>query len=126
MGIERRRHRRLKVEVPLSIASGHQLVSATTGDMSVSGVFILTKAKIQTGTQVQMRLKLGFSSLTVHGEVRWTKCDEDGQRIGVGVELLPMSAQAERILGRFLDEQEAASERRPVPRPRPRPQIGAH
>lgn len=103
MGRERRKHPRLKFEVPVDIKSGHYLFVARTADLSEGGVFIRTPAHIKQGSTVHLHLKLeNRQTITVVGTVCWRRNNEDGSQEGVGVQFEEMSPHARSVLRGFM------------------------
>lgn len=101
---ERRRHPRLRFDLPLSVEAGHSLVLARAADIGEGGVFIKTPAAIAKGARVQMRLHLGNEAVVCEGEVRWQLRDNGGHRHGVGVQFRALSPGALSTIRRFMKE----------------------
>jgi uncharacterized protein (TIGR02266 family) len=128
MGQERRKHPRLRFEVPVDIKSGHYLYVARTDDISEGGVFLRTPAAIRLGSTVHLHLRVGDATVSVIGKVCWSKPTEDGKQEGVGVQFYDMSPYARTVLRNFMrtnapafygEPQQVAAPPRPQP---PRPQ----
>lgn len=103
MGRERRKHPRLKFEVPVDIKSGHYLFVARTSDISEGGVFIRTPAPIKVGATIHLHLKLEHGqTISVIGKVCWPRTNEDGSQEGVGVQFSDMSPYARQVLRGFM------------------------
>lgn len=124
MSSERRRHPRLRFDLPLRVDAGHSLISARAADISEGGVFIRTKAAIAEGARVRMRLHLDDVVLVCDGIVRWRLRDGEGRRHGVGVEFERLSPTALATIRRFMRKhghELSGALGRVVTPPRPRP-----
>ena len=96
--MERRKHRRINVNHPVEIklyaVQGRDdlsdvLVSCTAGDISAEGVKLHMNTDLLAGSAISLRISLPDppSLFTLHGVVRWTRPDPDGEGHIIGLEL---------------------------------------
>ncbi|HEU0031115.1 MAG TPA: FHA domain-containing protein [Kofleriaceae bacterium] len=87
--LDRRRHDRHSMELPLIYVSSELEIEATTRDLSHSGVFVSTQILDPIGTQCQLTILIdGGPALRVSGVVRRVVTHNDrGEPVGLGVEL---------------------------------------
>ncbi len=104
MSIDRRRHPRLRLEVPVDIDQGHHLYLGNTADISDGGIFVRTDAPIRVGASVRLHLTSGHHVITVIGRVAWRRRPEAGAVAGIGVQFTEMSPHARATLRALMRE----------------------
>jgi len=104
-GAERRRHPRENVSLQVRLEGPDQLLSGSSENVSIGGVFIETPRKIELGTLLHVVCTLPDESVVEgDGVVSWTRRERDGIPAGVGVEFLAMSEQDRSALERLKGE----------------------
>jgi len=75
--------------IPIRFGSGPSLFAAMTGNVSESGLFVMTLAPFEPGTGVRVMMDLDTGPLGLKGEVVW-KRDRIvlGRPVGMGVQLI--------------------------------------
>ena len=96
--IDRRRHERIAIELPLIYISDELEVEATTSDLSHSGVFVKTQILEPVGTPCKLTILLdGGPPLHLKGVVRRVVGNNDrGEAIGLGIELSDLGEHQKR------------------------------
>jgi uncharacterized protein (TIGR02266 family) len=91
--------RRLEVE----IAVGEEKRTATTGNISLGGLFLETDQvyPLQTRLQIRFRISTQPEPIEVSGEVRWIEQGGPGQPAGMGVRFQGLRAREVWALNRF-------------------------
>jgi uncharacterized protein (TIGR02266 family) len=91
--------RRLEVE----ITAGEEKRIATTGNISLGGLFIETDHTypLQTRLQIRFRIPTQPEPIDVSGEVRWVEHGGPGQPAGIGVRFQGLRAREVWALNRF-------------------------
>ena len=106
--MERRKHSRFKVSVPVEIhteASAAPLRYATS-DLSLSGCYIESMYPFPVGTNLELKLEAGETLLIV---ARTVTCDP---QVGNGIAFVRILPEDESALAKFLDhvgQQQCAS-----------------
>ena len=97
---EQRRHIRSMVAVDLIYAElgAPQSFAGTGTDLSVGGIFITTRAQLEAGTPIVLRMRplLSHDELALQGTARWSN------NIGFGVQFDPLGAKDTYILTEYL------------------------
>lgn len=92
-----RNHQRRRLRVPFQVdvelhVEGHDIISVTSKDISMKGVFIETEEKIEEGRPCSVRISLtgasGIPPLDIKGKVARVTPE------GVGVEFLEMDSES--------------------------------
>ena len=88
--LDRRRHDRQPIELPLVYTSSELEIEALSRDLSESGVFVCTQLLDPIGTECQLTILVdGGPPLAVRGVVRRVvEREVDGDPIGLGVEFV--------------------------------------
>jgi hypothetical protein len=96
--IDRRRHERITMELPLVYISDELEVEATTSDLSHSGVFVKTQILEPVGTPCKLTILIdGGPPLHLKGVVRRVVGNNDrGEAIGLGIELSDLGEHQKR------------------------------
>ncbi len=91
--------RRLDVE----IITGDRTLSATTGNISLGGVFLETTEvfPLQSRLQIRFRIPTQPEPIEVTGEVRWIEQGGANQTAGVGIRFQGLRAREVWALNRF-------------------------
>jgi len=104
-GAERRRHPRENVSLQVRLEGPDQLLSGSSENVSVGGVFIETPRNIDLGTLLHVICTLPDESVVeADGVVSWKRQERDEVPAGVGVEFLAMSEQDRSALDRLKGE----------------------
>jgi uncharacterized protein (TIGR02266 family) len=95
--------RRLDVE----IVADNRTYSATTGNISLGGVFIETDVTfpLQSRLQIRFRIPTQPEPIEVTGEVRWLEPGGPDQAAGVGIRFQGLRAREVWALNRFFQGQ---------------------
>jgi Tfp pilus assembly protein PilZ len=82
----RRENRRYERQVPIEVTCEGQTLHATTGNISLGGVFILAQQRFPFEARVALRMTVPTQAepIVVGGQVRWTE-HKDGEVVGFGV-----------------------------------------
>ncbi len=101
---EKRNHPRLKVRVPVELRpeETETPIRGETADLSLGGFYIEMMFTLDIGTQVDITLQVGDSTLLAAGEV--AACD---RTVGNGVRFTSMLPEDREELERFLQAVEA-------------------
>jgi c-di-GMP-binding flagellar brake protein YcgR len=104
MSEEKRNHPRLKVRVPVELRpeATETPIRGETADLSLGGFYIEMMFTLEIGTQVDITLQAGDSTLLAAGEV--VTCD---RTVGNGIRFLRMLPDDREELDRFLQAVEA-------------------
>lgn len=116
--MERRRAPRLPIEVDVRVEGAAHRFEATTGDLSSSGMFVLTHRAIPVGTHVMLGFTLpNGTALEVLAAVRWQYTgngrgledthDTDTRGPGLGLSFFCLEPETKAQLTRFCDLREA-------------------
>ncbi len=86
------------VDLVFSVLGGTTSFAGTGADLSVGGMFIATRTKLEAGTPlvIRMRPSLAHDELALQGTVRWSN------GVGLGVQFAPMGAKDTHILTEYL------------------------
>ena len=104
-GAERRRHPRENVSLQVRLEGPDQLLSGSSENVSIGGVFIETPLNIELGTLLHVICTLPDDSVVeADGVVSWKRQERDEVPAGVGVEFLAMSEQDRSALDRLKGE----------------------
>jgi Tfp pilus assembly protein PilZ len=75
--------------VPVRFGDGPTLFSAMTGNLSESGLFVVTLVPLAPGTGVRVVIDLNAGPVGLRGQVAWKRPHPHlGRPVGMGVELL--------------------------------------
>jgi c-di-GMP-binding flagellar brake protein YcgR len=104
MSEERRKHSRVKVRVPVELRTeaAETPLRVETSDLSLGGFYIEMMFTLEIGTQVDITLQVGDSTLLAVGEV--VTCD---RTVGNGIRFTRMLPDDREELDRFLEDIEA-------------------
>jgi uncharacterized protein (TIGR02266 family) len=96
----RRANTRVRVAVPISFETNGIISAARTQDMGRGGVAIRTLDPLPLGTVVELTFRLPGSprDVTAAGRVSWSD-----RRVGMGVQFERLTADAQRLLGAFVE-----------------------
>jgi c-di-GMP-binding flagellar brake protein YcgR len=105
MGEEKREHTRLKVRVPVELRPEptETPIRGETADLSLGGFYVEMMFTLEIGTQVDITLQVGDSTLLAAGEV--VTCD---RTVGNGIRFTGMLPEDREDLDRFLQAAEVA------------------
>jgi len=104
MAEEKRNHPRLKVRVPVELRqeASETPIRGETADLSLGGFYIEMMFTLDIGTQVDITIQVGDSTLLATGEV--VTCD---RTVGNGIRFTSMLPEDREDLERFLQAVEA-------------------
>ncbi len=94
---ERRQSDRKKLIINVNYEGGGGTGIANTRDIGFGGLYMITNAKLETGTPLFMRMNVGGEELGLDGVVTYADPDH-----GVGIRFQAMSEKNEEILKREL------------------------
>jgi uncharacterized protein (TIGR02266 family) len=99
----RRTDPRYAHRLDVEIIVGDQTRTATTGNISLGGLFVETKETLPLQTQLQIRFKIPTQpeSIEVTGEVRWVEPGGPEQPSGMGIRFQGLRAREVWALNRF-------------------------
>lgn len=102
---EKRNHARLKVRVPVELRTEatETPIRGETADMSLGGFYIEMMFTLEIGTELDITLQIGDSTLLAAGEV--VTCD---RTVGNGIRFTRMLPEDHEELDRFLRAVEAS------------------
>jgi len=112
MGVERRKHARLKVRVAVGLRpEGYEeWIRVETADLSLGGCYVEILLTLEVGTQLDMTLQLGDSTLLARGEV--VTCD---RTVGNGIRFTRMMSDDREKFDYFLRAVEREQKANVVP-----------
>jgi len=94
---ENRRERRIKLKVPATVKAGEHTLAASTRDISVGGLFLITDSNFKTGSEIEVVLMLPkevglpFSEMVCcHAEI--VRVELSGGEYGVAAEIKRIAA----------------------------------
>jgi len=87
----------------VELTSGEEKLTATTGNISLGGLFVETDRTfpLQTRLQIRFRIPTQPEPIDVSGEVRWIEQGGPGQPAGIGVRFQGLRAREVWALNRF-------------------------
>ncbi len=100
---EQRRHRRAPYRTPVRLeVAGLGAVDGRSEDISIGGLFVVTKSKLPEGTQVVARFALPIDGKVVSetGVVKWSR--GKGDALAVGVELASPNTETTKQIERYV------------------------
>jgi c-di-GMP-binding flagellar brake protein YcgR len=101
---EKRKHPRLKVRVPVELRpeGSETPIRAETSDLSLGGFYIEMVFTLEIGTQLDIALRIGDSTLLALGKI--ATCD---RTVGNGIQFMRMLPEDRGELDHFLQAAEA-------------------
>ena len=106
-GVEQRKHRRIAMDVGVSMRSAHNFYTGVIRNISEDGLFISTFEVLAIGTVIDLSVRLpGQPAIQVKGEVRWSRpYDERSEDLesGIGVQLLDLAERERDVIARFIE-----------------------
>jgi len=98
MNEEKRRHARVKIQVPVEMRTPNQNpIRTETSDLSLSGFYVEMLFTLEVGTQLDITLRLGDATVVAVGEV--ATCD---RTVGNGIRFTRILPDDKAELERFL------------------------
>jgi uncharacterized protein (TIGR02266 family) len=87
----------------VEVLAGERNCTATTGNISLGGLFVETNATfpLQTKLQVRFRIPTQPEPIEVSGEVRWIEPGGPNQPAGLGIRFQGLRAREVWALNRF-------------------------
>ncbi|HMR74831.1 MAG TPA: TIGR02266 family protein [Polyangiaceae bacterium] len=99
---ERRRSKRVPVEVALGVHSDSNFFSGLTRDISDGGLFVATHTPLPLGTHVSVKFALpACPEMEAHGVVVWLSEPNTGHP-GMGVQFVQLSKENEALIRHFM------------------------
>jgi Tfp pilus assembly protein PilZ len=102
-GAERRKHRRILIEVELDLVSADNLYAGKARDISMGGLFIDTNVALAVGAPVAVRLVIDAEAHLIPCEVVWALEDPNGRSTGIGLRFLTLEERDRAAIERFMD-----------------------
>jgi uncharacterized protein (TIGR02266 family) len=101
-GPERRKHDRklVTLQVDAKTSKGH--VTFYTSNMSRGGVYLNADEPSPPGTVLDLVLNLSGQDVKVKGEIRWSREATDARPAGMGVQIIEIDEEDQKILDEFL------------------------
>ncbi len=98
MNEEKRRHARVKIQVPVEMRTPNQNpIRTETSDLSLSGFYVEMLFTLEVGTQLDITLRLGDATVVAVGEV--VTCD---RTVGNGIRFTRILPDDKEEVKRFL------------------------
>ncbi len=99
----RRTDPRYARRLPVEIIAGDRVHTATTGNISLGGVFVETSESfpLQSRLQIRFRIPTQAEPIEVSGEVRWVEAGGPNQAAGMGIRFQGLRAREVWALNRF-------------------------
>lgn len=99
---ERRQHDRklVTLQVDATTSKGH--VTFYTSNMSRGGVYLNADEPAPPGTIMDLVLNLSGRPVKVKGEIRWSREASENRPAGMGVQIVEISEDDQKILDEFL------------------------
>ena len=94
---ERRHSDRKKLIINVNYEGGDGTGIANTRDIGIGGLYMVTNARLETGTPLFMRMSIGGEEIGLDGVVTYTDPDH-----GVGIRFQAVSEKNEALLKREL------------------------
>jgi len=99
---EIRNHRRVPLEVEVSMSSESQFFAGITGNISEGGLFVCTYQRLAIDQRVEINLVLeSGDSISAQGRVRWVREASDHACPGIGIEFDEIDPGALSAIDRF-------------------------
>jgi uncharacterized protein (TIGR02266 family) len=109
---DRRRNRRIEMEVEIGMESDHNFYTGLTRDISSGGIFVATGVTYEVGDKVHIRFSLPGRAdpIDVEAQVRWVRDPRtvrtDGPE-GMGLKFLDLTPEARAAIAEFLDQRDS-------------------
>ena len=107
-GAERRRFRRIDIEVRVDLRSENNFFTGFSENVSEGGLFVATEAPHPMGSIMEVTLSLmGSDPMTLQGEVSWIRPPHarGGLPAGFGLRFFRMTAEQTTVLQSFVDSE---------------------
>ncbi|HWZ92241.1 MAG TPA: TIGR02266 family protein [Polyangiaceae bacterium] len=106
----RREHKRVSVELEVSLGSEHNFYAGLAENLSAGGVFIATHRLQKVGSKIDVSLRMPDSAETFElvGEVRWVRVynEQSDTPPGLGIRFEALPPEATAAIERFLAQRE--------------------
>ena len=99
---ERRRAVRVPLSAAVDLTSRDNFFAGLARDISLGGLFIETRAALDVGAEVTVRIQIFDRVFAVSTEVAWVLSDRAGRSIGVGVRFLVLPAPMVEAITAFM------------------------
>jgi hypothetical protein len=103
-GRERRTKERIPVKMWIRNIDGDANYFQQTGNLSVSGMYILSPNPYPDNTTIQLEFQVPGTSHIVKTEALVLKSNEDGQFMGISVKFINMKEKDRQIISGAVDE----------------------
>ncbi len=104
----RNRERRTKERIPVKMwirnIDGNANYFQQTGNLSVSGMYILSPNPYPDNTTIQLEFQVPGTDHIINTEALVLRSNEDGQFMGLSVKFINMKEQDRQIISRAVDE----------------------
>jgi uncharacterized protein (TIGR02266 family) len=110
-GSDRRRAGRLPLKIPVDYSAVDAFFREFCANINEGGMFVETEAPPETGTLVQLQVRLpGLEEpLPVAGRVAWVSEGKEGAPPGMGVEFVGLDPEARRTINAVVRNLRSAS-----------------
>ena len=103
-GRERRTKERIPVKMWIRNIDGNANYFQQTGNLSVSGMYILSPNPYPDNTTIQLEFQVPGTNHIINTEALVLKSNEDGQFMGLSVKFINMKEQDKQMISRAVDE----------------------
>lgn len=103
-GGERRTKERIPVKMWIRNIDGNANYFQQTGNLSVSGMYILSPNPYPVNTTIQLEFQVPGTSHIIKTEALVLKSNEDGQFMGISVKFVNMKEKDRQIISGAVDE----------------------
>ena len=103
-GRERRTKERIPVKMWIRNIDGNANYFQQTGNLSVSGMYILSPNPYPDNTTIQLEFQVPGTNHIINTEALVLKSNEDGQFMGLSVKFINMKEQDRQMISRAVDE----------------------
>jgi type IV pilus assembly protein PilZ len=101
-GPERRKYDRKLVTLQVDAQTSQGHVTFYTSNMSRGGVYLNADEPSPPGTVMDLVLNLSGREVKVKGEIRWSREASNDRPAGMGVQIIEISEEDQKILDEFL------------------------
>jgi len=103
-GRERRTKERIPVKMWIRNIDGDANYFQQTGNLSVSGMYILSPNPYPVNTTIQLEFQVPGTDYIITTEALVLKSNEDGQFMGISVKFINMKEKDKQMISRAVDE----------------------
>ncbi|MFC1822514.1 PilZ domain-containing protein [Thermodesulfobacteriota bacterium] len=100
--VEKRKHRRVAIDWPLDIITGHGIIEGEVKNISSDGMYICCRQPLKLNEKIRTSIKPPeHEDITIAGNVIWSDLcgmDDDYNQVGFGICFVEISDQSRAIL----------------------------